>query len=79
MEVKQEVRDIAVQAALSTPTTVYALIAKITVAEWVAICLGLLQALFLIRRWWREETEWGLRMKRLVGVIPKTKPADLDG
>ncbi len=73
---KQELKDIATQALLSSPTTGYAFLSKLTVAEWVAITLGLLQAIFLIRKWWREETEWGMRLKRWTkGEF--TKPGDL--
>lgn len=62
---KQEIKDIAIQFAASSPTTIYALLSKITVAEWVAIALGVLQALYLIRKWWREESDWGRKLKRL--------------
>jgi hypothetical protein len=73
---KQEVKDIVTQVVVSSPTTGYAFVSKLTVAEWVAITLGVLQAIFLIRKWWREETEWGMRLKRW-SKGQFTKPGDL--
>ena len=61
---KQEIKDIVLQAAASLPTSLYALFSRLSLAQWIAIALGLLQALYLLRKWWREETEWGLKMKR---------------
>lgn len=77
---KQEVKDIIVQAAASSPTTLWALMTRVTIAEWVAIILGVIQAAVLIRRWWREETEWGLKLKRWAGrpVKAATAPVELD-
>lgn len=68
---KQELRDMAAQAAASSPTTGWALLTQISLAEWIAITLGVLQAVYLIRKWWREETEWGLKLKSWMGVKPK--------
>lgn len=61
---KQEIKDIAIQAVVSSPTSGYAILSSLTVAEWVAITLGVLQLVYLVRKWWREETEWGLKIKR---------------
>jgi hypothetical protein len=66
---KQELKDVAIQAAVAAPTTGWALLTQISLAEWIAICLGVLQAAYLVRKWWREETEWGLSMKRWVKSI----------
>lgn len=76
---KQELKDIATQAIYSSPTTSVAWFTKVTVAEWVAIILGFAQLLYLLRKWWREETEWGLRLKRWAGRVPRdtTSPGDL--
>lgn len=74
---KQEIKDLALQAAVSSPTTGYAFLTKLSIAEWIAITLGALQGLYLLRKWWREETEWGLRMKRLLGVKP-SQPGSLE-
>lgn len=73
---KQEIKDILVQAVVSAPTTIYAIVSNLTVSEWTAICLGLLQALYLVRKWWREESEWGLRLKRW-SEKKFTQPGDL--
>lgn len=75
---KQELKDIAIQAAASSPTSGYAILTGLSVAEWIAITLGVLQALYLARKWWREETEWGMRLKRWAGKHGATKPGDLD-
>jgi len=40
--------------------------------------LVLLQIAYLLRKWWREETEWGLKLKRWAARHGITKPADLD-
>lgn len=74
---KQEVKDMLLQAAVSTPTAGWAVLTKLTVAEWVAILLGVLQALYLARKWWREETEWGIKFKRWAGR-QLTGPVPLD-
>ena len=75
---KQEVKDIAVQLAVASPTTGYAFFTKLTVAEWVAITLGILQGLYLLRKWWREESEWGLKLKRWAQRKGLTGPAPLE-
>ncbi|WP_439587482.1 hypothetical protein [Hydrogenophaga sp.] len=73
---KQEIKDLVVQAIVSTPTTSYAIATRLSVAEWIAIAMFILQALYLLRKWWREETEWGMRLKRWAkGDF--TKPGDL--
>jgi len=74
---KQEVRDIFWQVLYSSPTSAVALVSKFTVAEWIAIVLGIFQALYLIRKWWREETEFGLKLKHW--VRDHTRPSDLSG
>lgn len=73
---KQELKDIAVQAVVSSPTSSIALVSKLTVAEWIAIAMFVLQALYLARKWWREETEWGMRLKRWTKG-QYTQPGDL--
>lgn len=74
--VKQELKDMAVQAAVAAPGATWAFFSKVTLGEWIALGLGVLQMLYLLRKWWREETEWGLRMKRW--LQRKTRPAELD-
>jgi hypothetical protein len=73
---KQELKDVAVQLAVTTPTTGWALFTQLSLAEWLALGMAVLQALYLVRKWWREETEWGQRLKRWAkGEF--TKPGDL--
>lgn len=74
---KQEARDIAIQAAVNAPTATWALLTGLTLAEWLAIGMAVLQAIYLLRKWWREETEWGQRMKRWA-KRKTTGPMDLD-
>lgn len=74
---KQEAKDLALQLVASSPTTIWALLSRVTIAEWVAIILGVMQGLYLLRKWWREETTFGLTLKRMAHVRP-TKPAELD-
>jgi hypothetical protein len=75
---KQELRDMAVQTAVAAPTTGWAIVTGLSIAEWIAITLGVLQGLYLLRKWWREETEWGMRLKRWAGKQRPTKPGDLE-
>jgi hypothetical protein len=72
---KQELKDVAVQLAVTTPTTGWALFTQLSLAEWLALGMAVLQALYLVRKWWREETEWGLTLKKL---LRKTRPADIE-
>lgn len=75
---KQELKDFSLQLLYGAPTTVYAVVSKVTVAEWVAIILGVLQAIYLLRKWWREETAFGLWLKRRAHKDPgETDPDDL--
>lgn len=77
---KPEIKDIAVQAAVSSPTTAYALITDLGLAQWIALILGILQGIYLARKWWREESEWGLQMRRLAGQSksPVSKDCEAD-
>lgn len=62
---KQEIKDIAVELAVRTvPASGVAWYSNIS---WTAFLTGILvclQIIYLGRKWWREETEWGLRLKR---------------
>lgn len=73
----QEIKDIAYELAVRTaPAGILTWWASIDWTTALAILLGVLQVLYLLRKWWREETEFGKRMKRwTVGVF--TKPGDL--
>lgn len=74
--VKQEVQDIAVASVKAAPgiaATGFTLNTAVAVATLVFI---ILQAAYLVRKWWREETEWGQRLKRWAeGRF--SKPGDL--
>lgn len=62
----QEVQDIAVQAAKAVPAVAGAATTALTLNEWVAVATGvyiLIQAVYLLRKWWREESEWAKRVK----------------
>lgn len=73
---KQEVKDIAFQVAYQAPATVVAWWQQISLTTVLAVLLGVLQIAYLVRKWWREETEAGLRLKRWAeGHF--TKPGDL--
>lgn len=79
MTIKQEFKDLAVQAAVATPTSAWALITSLTLAQWIALILGALQAAYLLRKWWREETEWGVHMRRLAGrPVAETRQAEVE-
>ena len=70
-----ELLDILHELVLRTiPGTV---LAKLADMPWLAIILFIVQMAYLLRKWWREETEWGLRMKRLLGVKP-SQPGSLE-
>lgn len=74
---KQEIKDIAVELAVrTTPAGAIAWWANVNWTTAIAVVLGVLQVLYLVRKWWREETEWGMRLKRWAeGHF--TKPGDL--
>lgn len=73
---KTEIKDIAVNVAYQVPTSLVAWWQQLSLTTAIAILLGVLQVLYLVRKWWREETEWGIKLKRWAqGHI--TKPADL--
>ena len=53
---------ISVEAAKAAPAVAGAAFAGVTLNQWVAIATGVyivLQALYLLRKWWREEREAG--------------------
>ncbi len=74
---KQELKDIAVELVVrTTPAGAIAWWADMNWTTVIAVTLGVLQVLYLLRKWWREETEWGMRLKRwAAGSF--TKPGDL--
>jgi len=75
---RQEAHDIAYEIAVRTAPA--AGVAWYSDISWTAFFTGVLvclQIVYLLRKWWREETEWGLRLKRWAkGDF--TKPGDLE-
>ena len=81
---KQELRDIAVEIATKTAPaggmSIWSAHFWASV-NWTAVGTGvlvLLQIVYLIRKWWREETEWGLKLRRWAERHHITRPVDLD-
>lgn len=73
---KQEIKDIAVNLAYQAPASVIAWWQQLSLTTVIAIVLGVLQVAYLLRKWWREETEWGQKLKRWAdGKF--TSPGDL--
>jgi uncharacterized protein HemY len=73
---KQEIKDIAINVAYNAPASLVAWWQQVSVTTIVAVVLGVLQIAYLIRKWIREETEWGQRLKRWAKG-EHTKPGDL--
>lgn len=73
---KQELQDIAVEAAKATPGIVASTFTLNTMVALATLVFIVLQIAYLIRKWVREETEWGRRLKRWAdGKV--TRPGDL--
>jgi hypothetical protein len=76
MSVKQEIKDIAINLAYQAPASLIAWWQQLSMTTAIAIVLGLLQVAYLLRKWWREETEWGVKLKHWAeGRF--TKPGEL--
>lgn len=59
-----ESHDVALEAAKGAPAIAGALASVLTLNEWVAAATGiyiLIQCVYLLRKWWREEKEWDHR------------------
>lgn len=61
---KQEYQDIAVEVAKASPGIAASSITLNHVVAIVTILFVVLQILYLVRKWVREETEWGRKIKR---------------
>lgn len=73
---KQELKDIALNVMYQAPASAIAWWQQLSATTAIAVVLGMLQIAYLVRKWWREETEWGQKLKRwAVGNF--TKPGDL--
>lgn len=67
---QQSTHDIAVEAAKGTPAVAGAIASAMTLNQWVMISTAvyiILQALYLLRKWWREEIdrEYALARRRV--------------
>lgn len=61
MKLQKEAHDIALEAAKGAPAVAGAVASSLTLNEWVAVATGLyilIQCLYLLRKWWREEKDW---------------------
>ncbi len=76
---KQEIIDIAKAAAATwVPWAGVAWWSSLSMAEWLALIAFVLQTAYLVRKWWREESEWGMRLKRWSERHGITRPAPLE-
>ena len=74
---KQEVQDIAVEAAKATPGLLATSLTLNNLVALATLCFIVLQMAHLVRKWVREETEWGRRIKRWATGKPAEKDTDL--
>lgn len=74
---KKEVHDIAIEVAKATPGILASAFTLNSVLTFFTLIFVLLQIVYLTRKWYREETEWGVRLKRWAQGIT-TKPAPLE-
>lgn len=79
---KQETQDTLVEVAKAIPALA---VAKWTLNDWLivfSILYIFLQAAYLIRKWIREESEWGVKLKRAMDRLRtrpgETSPGDLE-
>lgn len=59
-----QVHDIAIESARGAPAVAGAVASVLTLNEWVAVATGLyilIQCLYLLRKWWREEKDWSAK------------------
>lgn len=73
---KTEIKDIAANVVYQAPASLIAWWQQASATTIIAVVLGVLQILYLIRKWIREETAWGQRLKRLADGKP-TSPGGL--
>lgn len=75
---KQEIKDIATELAFRTaPAGGAAWYAQLEWTTVLTMVLVVLQILYLLRKWWREESEWGQRIKDWAERQGFTKPGGL--
>lgn len=75
---KQEVHDIAVEAVKASPGVIASGFTLSTAVTIATLAFVLLQIAYLIRKWVREETEWGQKLKRWAERHGLSKPMELD-
>lgn len=74
---RQEHIDIAKSAAATwVPWAAVDFFTSMNMAQWLALIAFILQTLYLLRKWWREETEWGIKLKKWAKKV--TRPAPLE-
>ena len=73
---KQEVQDIAVEAVKATPGVLATTFTLNTAVAAATLVFLVLQVAYLVRKWIREETEWGRKLKRWANG-QDTKPGGL--
>lgn len=81
---KQEIKDIATELATRTaPAGGLTIVSASwwTSVNWSAVLSGVLvvlQVAYLVRKWWREETDWGVKLKRRLGRKPAGDTASME-
>lgn len=74
---KQETQDILLEAVKAAPGLTMTAITLNHLVAIATIFFIVLQAAYLVRKWMREETEWGRKLKRwAAGRV--TEPGDLE-
>lgn len=73
---KQETQDILLEAIKATPAVTMTALTMNDIVAFVTIIFIILQCGYLVRKWMREETEWGVRLKRWA-QDKFTQPGDL--
>lgn len=72
---KQEIKDIAFNVVYNAPASLLAWWHQASATTIIAVVLGVLQVCYLLRKWWREESAWGLKLKRK--WVESTIPGEL--
>ncbi|WP_067070428.1 hypothetical protein [Roseateles chitosanitabidus] len=80
---KPEIKDIVIEAAKAAPAAGATVLSSpwwVSI-NWTGVLTGVfivLQIVYLLRKWWREETSFGIWMRRKVGAPVISKPMELD-
>lgn len=73
---KQETQDIIIEAVKAAPAVTMTALTMNDIVAFVTIIFIVLQVAYLVRKWMREETEWGIRLKKWAKE-KFTEPGDL--